>query len=58
MFSATENGLGTCWFKSDDKLRKILGAAKDEEMVSSIIIGYPKKDHKHPVIKRKKLKKF
>jgi nitroreductase len=60
MLSAVDLGLGTCWVgsfkeeKAEKELAKILGVKKNEELVASIIIGYPSKDFK--VLKRTKKK--
>jgi nitroreductase len=47
MLSAIEEGLGTCWvgsFRGFEKaLNKLLKIPKNEELISSILIGYPKK---------------
>lgn len=56
MLSAVEKGLGTCWVGSfrgfERQLNKILKIPKDEELISSILIGYPKKEY--APLKRKK----
>lgn len=51
MLSAVELGLGTCWIgtfeggKIEQEVKKILGTKENEQLISSIVIGYPKKDH-------------
>ncbi len=58
MLCSVEKGLGTCWigtFKGG-KIEKELGRIlkiKEEELIGSIVIGYPKKGYK-PLIRRKK----
>ncbi len=60
MLSAVEKGLGTCWigsFKepnSEKALAKLLGIKKNEELIASLLVGYPAKDFK--VLKRSKKK--
>jgi nitroreductase len=59
--SAIPKGLGTCWIGtfSDPKIQKDLGkilkTKKDEELVSSLLVGYPKKNYKPLIRKNKKL---
>ena len=47
ILSATNKGLATCWVGSfrafQDKVKKIVSAKKDEELVASILVGYQKK---------------
>lgn len=58
MLSATNKGLGSCWIgsfkepKTENKLKQILKTNQNEELVASLLIGYPKEDFKP--IKRKK----
>jgi len=58
MLKAVELGLGSCWVgsfkdpKTEKKLSKLIRAKTKEELVCSLIIGYPKKDSK--VLKREK----
>jgi len=44
--SAVEKGLGACWMgsfkKYETKLNRMLGIKKDRELVTGIIVGYPK----------------
>jgi nitroreductase len=60
MLSAVNLSLGTCWigsFKEENAekaLAKTLGVKKNEELIASILIGYPAKDFK--VLKRTKKK--
>jgi len=59
MLSAVEKGFGTCWVgsfkdpKAEAKLKNILSIPKDEDLVASLVIGYPAKDFK-PLKRRKK----
>jgi len=59
MLSAVSRGLGTCWIGSfkepqiEKNLNKLLGTKKDEELIASVLIGYPKKGYK-PLIRKKK----
>jgi len=57
MLSATNKDLGTCWvgtFKGFEKeINKLLKIPKDEELVASILVGYPSKDFK-PLKRTKK----
>jgi nitroreductase len=59
MLSAVQEGLGTCWVGSfkgpivEKKLSKILSIQKNDELVASIVIGYPSKDFK-PLKRTKK----
>jgi len=57
MLSATNKELGTCWvgtFKGFEKeINKLLEIPKNEELVASILIGYPSKDFK-PLKRTKK----
>ena len=61
MLCAVEKGLGTCWIgtfngpKIAKELGKILKVKNNEELVGSLVIGYPKKNFK-PF--NKKLKKL
>ena len=61
MLSAVNKGLGTCWVGSfndptaEKKLGRILGIKKNEELLASIVIGYPAKDFTPAKIKKKKL---
>ena len=61
MLCAVEKGLGTCWIgtfngnKTQKELRKILKIKESEELVGSLVIGYPKKNYR-PF--NKKLKKL
>jgi len=47
MLAAVEKGLGTCWVGSfrdrKDEIAKLVGA-EDEELVASVLVGYPSKD--------------
>jgi nitroreductase len=49
VLSAVDKGLGTCWIGSfndmEKDLNKILKIPKDEELVASVLIGYPKKGY-------------
>ncbi len=51
MLCAVEEGLGTCWIgtfkgpKTEKKLGEILKVKKNEELIGSLVIGYPKKDN-------------
>lgn len=60
MLSAVEKGLGTCWVGSlrgfEKELNKLLKIPKDEELISSILIGYPKKGYVPLKRKKKSLK--
>jgi len=61
MLSAVNMGLGTCWVgsfngKPEKKLNKILKTKNNEELVASIIIGYPKKEYQPLKRKKKQLK--
>jgi nitroreductase len=47
MFSAAARGLGTCWVGlgqniNDPDLRRIIGLPDDHEIVTPLILGYPK----------------
>ena len=57
MLSATNKNLGTCWvgsFKGFEKeINKLLEIPKNEELVASILIGYPSKNFK-PLKRTKK----
>jgi len=59
MLSATNKKLGTCWVgsfknpKTENKIKKLIKAEKNEELISSILIGYPKGDY-IPLIRKKK----
>jgi len=61
MLSATNKRLGTCWVgsfkvtKIENKIKKLIKADKNEELISSIVIGYPKKNYIPLIRKRKKL---
>ncbi len=61
MLCAQEFGLGTCWIGSfngpqiEPKLKTILNAKNDEELVCSLIIGFPKKGFKKLKRTKKKL---
>lgn len=61
MLCAVEKGLGTCWIgtfngaKTQKELRNILKIKENEELVGSLVIGYPKKSYE-PF--NKKLKKL
>jgi nitroreductase len=53
MFAATEKKLGTCWVAfgskiEDPKLRLEIGLTDDLEIVSPLIIGYPKSIPNYP----------
>jgi nitroreductase len=62
MLSAVDFGLGTCWVGSfngpqtEKMVREVIGARKDEELMASIIIGYPKKGYIPLKREKKKLK--
>ena len=60
MISAVSEGLGTCWvgtFKDYEKqISKIVNAPKDQELMTSVLIGYPKKGYKPLKRDKKKLK--
>jgi nitroreductase len=49
MLSAVNKGLGTCWIGSfgdmQKSLRKILKVPNDEELIASILVGYPEKGY-------------
>jgi nitroreductase len=50
ILSAVNKGLGTCWVGSfggslQKDLNKILKVPKDEELMASILVGYPKKGY-------------
>jgi nitroreductase len=59
MLSAVEKGLGTCWIGSfkepsiEKKLKELLKTKPNEELIASILVGYPKKGYK-PLIREKK----
>jgi nitroreductase len=61
MLSAVEYNLGTCWIGTfngpvvEKKLRKILKIQKDEELIGSLVVGYPDKNY---IPFNEKLKKF
>ena len=59
MLSAVEQGLGTCWvgtFKGVEKqINKLLKTPKDQELITGLLIGYPKKAYKPLIRKKKKL---
>jgi nitroreductase len=59
MLSAVEEGLGTCWVGTikgfEKKLNKLLCIPDREELIASILIGYPKKGSKILIRKKKKL---
>lgn len=61
MLCAVEKGLGTCWIgtfngnKTQKELRKILKIKENEELVGSLVIGYPKRSYKPLIRKKKKL---
>jgi nitroreductase len=58
MLSAIEEKLGTCWmgsFKGIEKeINKTIGV-KNKELVTGVLIGYPKKEYKPLIRKKKKL---
>ena len=61
MLCAVEKNLGTCWIgtfngiKTQKELRKILKTKDNEELIGSLVIGYPKKGYKPFNKKFKKL---
>jgi nitroreductase len=61
MLSAVEKGLGTCWVGSFNgpetgkKVKKALNVPKNQELVASFLIGYPKRGYKPLVREKKKL---
>lgn len=59
MLSAVSKGLGTCWigtFKAKEKeITKIVNAPKNQELMASIVIGYPKKGYVPLKREKKKL---
>lgn len=61
MLSAVKKGLGTCWIGSfkepstEKDLKKLLKTKPDEELIASILIGYPKKGYIPLVREKKKL---
>jgi len=59
MLSAIEKNLGSCWigsFKGYEKeVSKILNVKKNQELVTAVLIGYPKKGYKPLKRSKKKL---
>lgn len=61
MLSSTEQGLGACWIgtfkgpKIEEELGKILQIKDNEELIGSLVIGYPKRGYKHLTKNKKKL---
>jgi len=59
MLSAYAKGLGTCWIGSfklpiiENKIKRRLDIPFNQELIASILIGYPKKGYK-PLIRSKK----
>lgn len=64
MLSAVEYGLGTCWIgsfkdsKIEEKIKHLLNVPNNQELISSILIGYPKKGYKPLIRKKKELKEI
>ena len=64
MLSAVSRGLGTCWIgsfkepKIEKDLNKLMNVKEDEELITSILVGYPKKGYKPLIRKKKKLKEI
>jgi|GEM_PF-1166159 len=64
ILSATDNGLGTCWFASiknipgvEKKINSMLNI-KNKELITAILVGYPKKGYKPLKRKKKELKEI
>ncbi len=59
MLSAVEKGLGTCWVGTingfEKKLNRFLGIPSNQELVASVLVGYPKIDSKILLRKKKSL---
>jgi len=57
MLSVVDKGLGSCWvgsFKSKEKdISQLVKASKSQELMASLVIGYPKKGYM-PLIRKKK----
>jgi nitroreductase len=61
MLTATAIGLGSCWvgtFNSEKKITNLVGANKNQELVATVILGYPKKGSKILLRNKKKLKEI
>jgi nitroreductase len=59
MLSAVEENLGSCWmgtFNKENKISKLVNAKKNEKLIASIILGYPKEGYSPLIREKKKLK--
>lgn len=59
MLSATNKGLGSCWvgsFKDKEKeISNLVGAEKNQELMATVLVGYPRKVSKILIRDKKKL---